>query len=71
MFPRWFTNYNATRKRNGTKQENGCGTFKAITPKALRSIRDLGVTHVWYTGVIRHATAAVTTMTGKFWRCDL
>lgn len=57
MFPRWFTNYNSTRKRNGTKQENGCGTFKAITPKALRSIRDLGATHVWYTGVIRHATA--------------
>lgn len=29
-----------------------------INECALRSIVDLGATHVWYTGVIRHATAA-------------
>ena len=57
LLPRTFTNYNETRRYAGTLQENGCGTMNAITPKALRAIRDLGATHVWYTGVIRHATS--------------
>lgn len=57
LFPRTFTNYNETRKHNGSRLENGCGTFDGITDKALSSIRELGATHVWFTGVIRHATA--------------
>ena len=61
LLPRTFTNYNETRKNNGSKEENGCGTFAAITPKALKTIFDLGATHVWYTGVIRHATAEFNT----------
>ncbi|MBR6304057.1 MAG: alpha-amylase [Paludibacteraceae bacterium] len=58
LFPRLFGNYNETRKHNGTKEENGCGRFVDINARALESIRDLGATHVWYTGIIRHATAA-------------
>ncbi len=61
LLPRTFTNYNETRKPNGSKEENGCGTFADITPKALKAIVDLGATHVWYTGVIRHATAEFNT----------
>ena len=61
LLPRTFTNYNTTRRRNGTLAENGCGTLNGITPKALRAIRKLGITHVWYTGVIRHATAQYNT----------
>ncbi len=57
LLPRTFANFNETRKRNGTREENGCGKFADISPKALKSILDLGATHVWYTGVIRHATA--------------
>ena len=57
LFPRTFTNANETRKHNGSREENGCGKFEEITPKALAALSDLGVTHVWYTGVIRHATA--------------
>ena len=57
LFPRWFANYNETRKHNGTKEENGCGRFVDINERALKAIADLGATHVWYTGVIRHATA--------------
>lgn len=56
LFPRLFANYNETRKYNGTKEENGCGRFVDINERALKSISDLGATHVWYTGVIRHAT---------------
>ena len=61
LFPRTFTNYNETRKINGTKEENGCGKFADITPKALKAIQNLGATHIWYTGVIRHATAEFNT----------
>ena len=57
LFPRLFANFNDTRKYNGTKEENGCGRFVDITERALKAIVDLGATHVWYTGVIRHATA--------------
>lgn len=63
LLPRTFTNYNETRHHAGTLQENGCGTLNAITPRALRAIRDLGATHVWYTGIIRHATAQYNTPT--------
>ncbi|MBO7457304.1 MAG: alpha-amylase, partial [Paludibacteraceae bacterium] len=55
--PRLFGNYNETRKHNGTKEENGCGRFTDINARALKAIADLGATHVWSTGVIRHATA--------------
>jgi glycosidase len=58
LFPRWFANYNETRKRDGSKEENGCGRFVDINERALKSLVDLGATHIWYTGVIRHATAA-------------
>lgn len=57
LLPRTFTNYTETQRPNGSRQENGCGHFNDITPKALKAIQDLGVTHIWYTGVIRHATA--------------
>ena len=61
LLPRTFANYNETRKYNGSKEENGCGKFNDITAKALTAIRELGATHVWYTGVIRHATAEYNT----------
>ena len=56
LLPRLFANFNSTRKNNGTIEENGCGKFNLITTKALREIKHLGITHVWYTGVIEHAT---------------
>jgi len=57
IIPRLFANFNETRKHNGTKTENGCGKLVDINERALRSIADLGATHIWYTGIIRHATA--------------
>lgn len=56
VLPRLFGNYNTTRKPHGTIQENGCGKFNSFTTKALSEIKSLGITHVWYTGVIEHAT---------------
>lgn len=56
VLPRLFGNFNNNRKPHGTIEENGCGKFNSFTTKALRQIKDLGVTHIWYTGVIEHAT---------------
>jgi len=56
LLPRTFSNFCETRKNNGTIEENGCGKFNLITTKTLREIKALGATHVWYTGVIEHAT---------------
>jgi glycosidase len=44
------------RKPFGTVEENGSGKLNDFTPSVLKQIREKGVTHVWYTGVIRHAT---------------
>lgn len=46
----------AVNKPYGTIEENGVGKFRDINAAALKGIRELGVTHVWYTGVIEHAT---------------
>lgn len=56
IFTRLFGNRSLSRKENGSVAENGCGKFADFTPKVLKDIRSMGVTHVWYTGVIRHAT---------------
>ncbi|MBR1631809.1 MAG: alpha-amylase family protein, partial [Paludibacteraceae bacterium] len=56
MLPRLFGNACTTRVPNGTIEENGCGTLNDITDEALHAIRQLGATHVWYTGIIEHAT---------------
>jgi len=56
VLPRLFGNTNTTNKQNGTISENGCGKFNSFTTKALREIKSLGITHVWYTGIIEHAT---------------
>jgi glycosidase len=55
MMTRLFGNTNATNKTFGTLEENGVGKFSHINDKALQGIKELGVTHVWYTGVIEHA----------------
>ena len=56
IFTRLYGNRNTTRKENGTIEENGCGKMNDFTPTALKKIRAMGVSHIWYTGVIRHAT---------------
>jgi len=56
MLTRLFGNRVTTNKRYGTIEENGVGKFKDITAAALKGIRTLGTTHIWYTGVLEHAT---------------
>lgn len=56
VLPRLFGNRNTTRHENGSIAENGCGKFADFSAPVLKKIRDLGITHVWYTGVLRHAS---------------
>ncbi len=55
VFTRLFGNTNTTNKPWGTIEENGVGKFNDFTDNALREIKKLGVTHIWYTGVPHHA----------------
>jgi len=54
VFTRLFGNTNTTNKPWGTIEENGVGKFNDFTDKALSEIKNLGVTHIWYTGVPHH-----------------
>ncbi len=55
IFTRLFGNANLTCKESGSLAENGCGKMSFFDASVLRRIKKLGVTHVWYTGIIRHA----------------
>ena len=56
IFTRLFGNDNTQCTPNGSIEQNGCGKLNDFTPEALAAIKELGTTHVWYTGVIEHAT---------------
>ncbi|MBR6806585.1 MAG: alpha-amylase family protein [Bacteroidaceae bacterium] len=56
LLPRLFGNDTENCIPAGDITTNGCGKFNKITTKALGEIKKLGVTHVWYTGIIEHAT---------------
>lgn len=55
MFTRLFGNTETNNVVWGTAEENGVGKFNDINEAALSSLKDLGATHIWYTGVIEHA----------------
>ena len=56
LFVRLFGNANETRKPNGTLAENGVGRFEDINDVALDSLRAMGFTHIWLTGILQQAT---------------
>lgn len=57
-FTRLFGNTKTNNKPWGTSEENGVGKFSDFTEKALEEIKALGITHIWYTGVLHHALIA-------------
>ena len=56
VFTRLFGNKTVSLQVNGNIQENRCGKMADFTAKALNEIKNLGATHIWYTGIIEHAT---------------
>ena len=55
VFTRLFGNTNTNNKPWGTIEENGVGKFDDFSLHALQEIKELGITHMWYTGVPHHA----------------
>jgi len=56
VLPRLFGNDNTKTVFNGSIAENGCGKLSAFTEKALKEIKGMGFNHIWYTGLLEHAT---------------
>lgn len=57
LLPRLFTNANTANIPGGDIDQNGSGKFNDIDDKIIASLKDLGITHIWLTGIIEHATA--------------
>jgi glycosidase len=55
VFTRLFGNTNTANKPWGTIEENGVGKFNDFSIEALEAIKALGISHIWYTGVLHHA----------------
>lgn len=56
VLPRLYGNTTVNNIPGGDIHENGCGKLGDFTPEALKRIKDFGFTHIWYTGVLEHAT---------------
>ncbi len=56
LIPRLWGNDRGANVKNGSLEENGTGKFSDIDSESLSYIKWLGCTHIWLTGVIRHAT---------------
>lgn len=64
MLPRLYTNYCPNPIPGAPITKNGCGKLNLITNAIIRDIASLGVTHIWYTGIIEHAHDADYTRYG-------
>ena len=56
VLPRIFGNTNENCIPNSSYEINGSGKLSFFTDEILKKIKELGSTHIWYTGVIEHAT---------------
>jgi len=56
VFTRLFGNTNTTNQTHGDKATNGVGKFNDFTATGLEEVRKMGFTHIWFTGVLEHAT---------------
>lgn len=64
IFTRLYGNKTKNNKPNGTLQENGSAKMNDITATKLQRISRMGFTHVWFTGLIEHATQTDQTAFG-------
>ncbi len=57
IFTRLFGNQNTTNQPNGSLAQNGTGKFNDINDHVLNDLKRFGATHIWFTGILEHATA--------------
>lgn len=56
VFTRLYGNPTKRNIPNGTLEENGAAKMNGFTDGVLKRIREFGCSHIWYTGLIEHAT---------------
>lgn len=56
IFTRLYGNTNSTNIPNGTIEQNGCAKLNDFTHEQLKRISNYGFSHVWFTGLLEHAT---------------
>lgn len=56
VLPRLYGNRNERCVENGSLEENGCGKMGDFTQERLEEIKRMGFNHIWYTGLLEHAT---------------
>lgn len=57
LLPRLFGNLREDLLPGASLERNGSGCFEDIDDAVLAELRKLSITHLWFTGVIDHATA--------------
>lgn len=56
VLPRLFGNTNKNCIPNSSYETNGCGKLDHFDHEILSRLKNFGYTHIWFTGVIRHAS---------------
>lgn len=56
VLTRLYGNTKSTCQHGGTLEQNGSGKMNDFTARRLAALRDRGYTHIWYTGLLDHAT---------------
>ena len=64
LLPRLFGNSVSRNLPNGTLAQNGCGKLNDITADLLSKLKENGYTHVWYIGILAHASTTDYTAYG-------
>ncbi|MDR2815516.1 MAG: alpha-amylase family protein [Proteiniphilum sp.] len=64
LLPRLLGNTVAANRTNGSIEENGTGKFNDISAILLQKLKASGYTHIWYTGVLAHASGTDYTAYG-------
>ena len=55
IFTRLCCNSGGQNIPGGDIHTNGSGKLNSYTPTVLDNIKSMGVTHIWFTGLIAHA----------------
>lgn len=56
VFTRLYGNPCTNNTPGGTLEQNGCAKMNGFTDAVLKRIKGDGYSHIWYTGLIEHAT---------------
>lgn len=56
VLPRLWGCRQTENKAYGSRSQNGCGTLDLWQDEALAYVKSLGCTHIWFIGLLEHAT---------------